>query len=54
MGKEGNSIYREVSVLRADTGILIGIPYLGFSIAFDKAPYFLMNKMEMRGGWVTV
>lgn len=50
MGKEGNSIYREIS----DTAILIGIPYLGFSLVFDKAPYFLMNKMEMRGGWLTV
>lgn len=31
------------------TGILVGVPYLSFSTAFDRAPYFLMNKKEMWG-----
>ena len=31
------------------TGILVGIPYLSFSTAFDKAPYFLMSKVETGG-----
>lgn len=30
-------------------GILVGIPYLSFSIASDKALYFLMSKMETWG-----
>ena len=28
------------------TGILVGIPYLSISIAFDKTPNFLMSKIE--------
>lgn len=47
--RKRDSIYREVSVLWVDTEILIGILYLGFSAAFDKVPYFLMNKMETWG-----
>ena len=31
------------------TGILLGIPYLSISIAFDKSPYFLMSKTETWG-----
>lgn len=31
------------------TGILVGIPYLSISIAFDKTPHFLMSKIETWG-----
>ena len=31
------------------TGILVGIPYLSISIAFDKTPNFLMSKIETWG-----